>query len=150
MHCGNVRDAPGVQELFRPHPADSQSRSTCYNSTRDGKPVDPACDGERWHPDSGSQSQGRGMTNDPTDEKLDRIAGELRQIKYLMWFLSCVGVLVVINMLPELLTNVFYAAVFIAALAGLWFLASKAAQIPIVRKWRSENSTVSASERDVR
>lgn len=90
------------------------------------------------------------MTNDPTDEKLDRIAGELRQIKYLMWFLSCVGVVVVISMLPELLTNVFYVAVFIAALAGLWFLASKAAQIPFVRKWRSGNSTVSATERDVR
>jgi hypothetical protein len=96
------------------------------------------------------------MFDDPTDpqrsrlpeEKLDRIAAELRQIKYLMWFLSCVGVVVVISMLPQLLTNLFYAAVFIAAVAGLWFLASKAAQIPIIRQWRAEKSRSATVDRD--
>lgn len=98
------------------------------------------------------------MIDDSTDllrsrmveEKLDRIAAELRQIRYLMWFLSLVGVVAVISMLPQLLTNVFYAAVFIAALAGIWFLATKAARIPLVRKWRNEHSTAPTPDRDAR
>lgn len=96
------------------------------------------------------------MNDDPTDpqrsrlleEKLDRVTAELRQIKYLMRFLSCVGVVVVISLLPELLTNLFYTAVFIAAVAGLWFLASKAAQIPVIRRWRAEKSASATAERD--
>ena len=96
------------------------------------------------------------MTDDPTErqrsriheEKLDRIAAELRQIRFLMWFLSCVGAVAVISMLPQLLTNVFYAAVFIAAFAGLWFLTSRVSQIPFVKKWRSETSSVSTADQD--
>lgn len=96
------------------------------------------------------------MIDDPNDpqrlrlleEKLDRVTAELRQIKYLMWFLSCVGVVVVISLLPELLTNLFYTAVFIAAVAGLWFLSSKAAQIPVIRRWRAERSTSATVDRE--
>jgi hypothetical protein len=98
------------------------------------------------------------MTDHPIDprrsriheEKLDRIGAELRQIRFLLWFLSCVGAVVVVSMLPQLLTNVFYAAVFIAAFAGLWFLTSRVSQIPIVKKWRSRTSSVSPADQDGR
>ena len=94
------------------------------------------------------------MRNDSTDpelrtleERLDRIASELRQIKYLMWFLSCVGAVVVINELPKLVTNVFYVAVLISAVAGLWYLASRAAEIPVVQRWRGRKSADSTTDR---
>ena len=96
------------------------------------------------------------MTDDPTDpqrsrileEKLDRVVAELRQIRYLMWFLTFVGAAAAVSMLWQLLPYVFWFAVFVAAVAGLWFLASKAAQIPFVRRWRSRTSAVSTSDRD--
>lgn len=84
------------------------------------------------------------------EEKLDRIAGELRQIRYLMWFLAFVGGAVVISMLPQLLTNVLYVAILIAAVVGIWFLVSKVSQIPLVRRWRSRASSIVTPDRDGR